>query len=268
MTVVVTGASGFLGRALVAELVRAGVSTIAVSRRGAVIPGATCMSVHDYGETPCPTGAALVHLAEEAVISTAAAQGEAHVAHVRERAGALAAMGFSRIVYASSAEVHRAGPDAGDPYVRGKRAAEAAIAEAGGVILRLANVYGPGMKPNTLISDILRQIPGEGPLYLRNTAPRRDLLWIDDAAAGLAAAALGRSIGLFDLGSGDTVAVIDIARMALAAAGEAARPVLSLNPPTADDDVFLEIAPMERHFGWRPQVPLAAGMARLVRGTV
>ena len=48
--------------------------------------------------------------------------------------------------------------------------------------MRLANVYGPGMAANNVMSDILGQVPGDGPLVVRDIAPVRDYLWIEDAA--------------------------------------------------------------------------------------
>ena len=265
-TVVVTGASGFVGRALVRALAARGSDVLAVSRRAIAAPGAAWVRIADYGETPCPAGATLVHLAEEATIPLAVARGEAHVAAVQATVAALAAKGFRRMVYSSSGQVYRAAADATDPYIRAKHAAEAIVLAAGGAVVRLANVYGPGMRNRTLIGDIMRQIPGQGPLVIRSAAPRRDFLWIEDAADGLAAIALGSAAGVFDLGSGEIVSAAEMARLALAAAGEADRPVVAeIADEAADDVVALDIGAVRECFGWRPRVGIGEGLARLVR---
>lgn len=266
--VVVTGASGFLGRAVVSSLVGRQMKAVAVSRHAVQIPGAEFIGVTDYRDTPCPPGASLIHLAEEAAISAAAGRGDAHVDEVRERVTALATKGFRRIVYASSGQVYRVSSEKVDPYVRGKRAAEMIVDKAGGVIARLANIYGPRINRNTLIGDILRQIPGEGPLRLRNTEPRRDFLWIADAAESLVAAGLGRATGCFDVGSGKTIAAGDVARLALAVAGQASRSVISCAPASEKeaDEIALDIAPMAASFNWHPRTSLQEGLSHLLTG--
>lgn len=262
----VTGASGFIGRALVRALAGRGASVVAVTRSDTTTPGAEWVRLADYRDTPCPDGATLVHLAEEANIPLAVARGDAHVADVRGCVGALAAKPFRRIVYSSSGQVYRAG-GATAPYIGAKRAAEEIVLRAGGAVVRLGNVYGPGMRHRTLIGDILRQIPGRGPVVIRSAAPRRDFLWIEDAAGGLAAIALGTAGGAFDLGSGESVSAREVARIALAAAGEAERAVVAeIEETEGEDDVRLDIAPTAAAFGWRPRVSLRDGLARLVKG--
>jgi nucleoside-diphosphate-sugar epimerase len=263
LSVVVTGASGFIGRALVRALARRGAAVVAVTRGDATVPGAVWTRVTDYRETPSPAGATLVHLAEQANISAANQRGPAHVADVCALTAALVAKGFRRIVYASSGQVYRSGSD---PYLAGKREAEKLVLAAGGAVVRLANVYGPGMPVRTLIGDIMRQIPGSGPLRLHNDAPRRDFLWIDDAAEGLMAIALGEKTGIFDLGTGISISAGDLARLALAAAGERERQVVSDVSVGGDDDVIsLDMTPVRTQFGWTPTVDAGEGLARLVK---
>ena len=236
---------------------------IAVTRGNVPAPDAVWIRVADYRDTPSTPGATLVHLAEQSNISLANQRGPAHVADVCAVASALIGKGFRRVVYASSAQVYHSGVD---PYLVGKRGAEKLVLAAGGAVVRLANVYGPGMQTQTLIGDIMRQIPGSGPLHLRDAAPRRDFLWIDDAGEGLATIALGDKAGVFDLGTGVSISAGDVARLALAAAGEQGRPVVSDVPTTADDDVIsLNMTPVRTQFGWTPKVDAGEGLARLLK---
>jgi len=265
LTVVVTGASGFVGRALVRALARSNASVVAVTRGATAGSDVAWTRVADYRDTPCPPDATLVHLAEQANIPAANQRGPAHVADVCAVAAALIAKGFRRVVYASSGQVYRSGVN---PYLVGKREAEKLVLAAGGAVVRLANLYGPGMSTQTLIGDIMRQIPGSGPLHLHNTAPRRDFLWIDDAAEGLAAIAMGGKTGIFDLGTGVLISAGDMARLALAAAGENTREVVSEIPAGGDDDVIsLDMAPVRREFGWIPRVDAGEGLARLLKAS-
>lgn len=266
LPIVVTGASGFVGRALVHALAGRQALVTAVSRRALTDVGARCVEVSDYSDTPRDPEAVLVHLAEESNISAANRSGEAHVHALRARVVLLAAKGFRHIVYTSSGQVYRARTGTANPYVAGKLAAEEVVLAAGGAVIRLANLYGPRMSSQTLIGDILRQIPGTGPLRIRDAAPRRDFLWIDDAVEGIAAITYGNASGVFDLGSGKSTSAGDVARLALAAAGEADRPVVAdVDTDSDSDTVVLDTEPIRNQFGWRPTVDLGEGLARLVK---
>ncbi|NWG75582.1 MAG: NAD(P)-dependent oxidoreductase, partial [Rubrivivax sp.] len=131
MRIIVTGGSGFLGRALVHELMRRRVDTVAVVRHHFDV-NLPQIVISDYILTP--PGDVLVHLAETRDISAAEAQGEAHIAQTTKTLQQLLCKGFKRIVYASSAVVygdnvsipHRPAesPVLSDTYVRVKVACE------------------------------------------------------------------------------------------------------------------------------------------------
>jgi UDP-glucose 4-epimerase len=274
MILVVTGASGFLGRALLADLSRRGAPVIAVSRRPApVLPGVETVRVADYAETP--RGDVLVHLAEPAALAAAEEAGAAHEKAMLGTLDRLLASGFRRVVYGSSAIVygdrlkHPRRPDEAPApaglYGRTKLAGERMVLAAGGVAVRLANLYGPGMAANNVLSDAMRQLGGAGPLPLRDTAPVRDFLWIGDAAAGLAAVALGEAAGLYNLGTGRGTSIGDLARLLLETAGKAGREIVATAPGGRPSTLVLDIAATEAAFGWRPQTSLASGLRMLLK---
>jgi UDP-glucose 4-epimerase len=273
---VVTGASGFIGRATVAALASRGLPVLAVSRRyvdlGKFIK---TVQVTSYADLAVPMPACvLLHLAEPRHVGEAAHED----ARLRaERHGALAALlakGWTHVVYASSAVVYGDGGSAprrvGEPiaphgaYAATKAANEQAVLAAGGTVARLANVYGPGMASNNVLSDILRQIPGQGPVMLRDLAPVRDYLWVDDAAAGLVALAAARRGGVVNLGTGIGTSVGDLAGRALACAGEAGRPVVASETAGRTSYLVLDISDTAAQAGWSPEVALDDGLRRLM----
>jgi nucleoside-diphosphate-sugar epimerase len=79
------------------------------------------------------------------------------------------------------------------------------------------------------------------------------------------AVALGSASGIFDLGSGSVISAGDLARLALAAAGEDRRPVRAERNSPGDDTVRLDIESLSTSFNWRPKVGIAEGIDRLVR---
>src|SRR5262249_40259884 len=78
--------------------------------------------------------------------------------------------------------------------------------------------------------------------------------WIDDAAEGLTAIALGDETGVFDLGTGVSISAGDVARLALAAAGEQGRPVVSdISAGGGGGIIALANAPRRARVGVAPE---------------
>lgn len=266
MRIVVTGASGFIGGALVDVLAQdEHAEAVAVARRPlSAPPGVECVRVRDYGQAP--GGDVLVHLAESPAVDAASDAPGANVLN------SLFDGRYGRAIYASTQLVYgdaTARPHLpseavvpSNPYTIRKRQREEQLLAFGGAVARLANVYGPGMTMGTVVSDILAQIPGTGPINVGNEDAVRDFVWVSDVAAGLAAMAHGTATGIFNLGTGLGTTVLDVARLALDRAGEPARHVqAAAHRPSA---IVVDIAATTAAFGWRPAVPLAAGLAKLI----
>jgi nucleoside-diphosphate-sugar epimerase len=275
LTVTITGATGFVGQALLdrlSQLQRAGaaVHLQPVARR--VAPGV--QQVDDYARSP--VGDVLVHLAEcndRREVESASALHEKQAASTLE---ALLAMGFRRTIYASSAALygdssdHPHGADdpvqASDAYVRIKRAGELAVLRrSGGVVARLVNLYGPGMPASNVLSRILQQVPGQGPVAVMDLAPVRDFLWIDDAADALARMIVGEACGAFNVGTGAGTSVGDLIRTALAIAGQPDRDILATAPSSRRSHLVVDPTATRLAFGWQPTMTLRDGLAALLK---
>jgi nucleoside-diphosphate-sugar epimerase len=278
-SVVVTGASGFIGSALVAELLERGISVYAVSRRRVLKTGSLKTAiVNKYDETPCPANSTIIHLAETSNSAAANTSGKQYVAEVKQQTSALLAKKFDRFIYVSSGTVYRKGAFlprlptsetlSENIYTEAKIAAEGLVRRAGGVIVRLSNIYGPPPKPGTVIADILNQIPGEGPLRIKDVASARDYLWIGDAAKGLNDIALGATAGVFNLGTGIETTAGDLAKIALAHAGQPERQVVaSINSePDSTDSIALDATSTTHMFGWKPTICVDEGISLLFEG--
>jgi UDP-glucose 4-epimerase len=259
VNVVVTGASGFLGSAVVTALRGAGVSVVPVSRR----PGPGITTVDDYSRSP--TADLLVHTAEEADRAKVNALGEPYAEGtartVRELAGRA-----GHLVYVSSGTVYGDQSDrafrtddpvhATDTYSRAKIRNEQIALEAGGAVVRPSNLCGPGMSPHNVLSDILRQVPGTGPLVVRDDTPVRDFLPVTEAALAVLAVLQLRVHGLFNVGSGVGVSIRELASLALRVAGQGEREIVATQRSTRRSMNVLDVTGTRERVGWAPRATL------------
>ncbi len=204
--VLVTGASGFIGRPMVAALLRAGYAVRAVTRRTVSFPNAVeTVTIPDLRNSidwaPILQGVdSIIHLAGRAHGPVANADYSdfdlINWIATQQLALAAKAAGISRFIYISSVRA-QTGASASDPvcehdeprptnyYGRSKLAAEMAIHVSGVsfTIFRPVVIYGPNPKGNMRTLVRLAQLPL--PLPIASFAGRRSLLGIDNLISAI-----------------------------------------------------------------------------------
>ena len=265
MRVLVTGANGFVGRALSRELLRRGRRVRAAVRSGAGPPdgcpdGCEARIVGDLGpDTDWSAAlegvdavahlAARVHVMRERAADPLAAFRRTNVEGTLRLARSAAAAGVKKFVFLSSVkalgEATPAGPftdsspaDPRDPYGVSKREAETGLSElaagsgmAGSgmkvAILRPPLVYGPGVKGNFL--SLLRLIERGVPLPLAGLRNRRSLLYLGNLvdAIDLCLSHDGAAGRTFLIRDGEDLSSAELVRRLAAALGRRA-PLFSL----------------------------------------
>jgi UDP-glucose 4-epimerase len=272
MKVVVTGASGFLGRSVFRRLSSTAGTIVPVSRRA--LPG--IVQVADYADAP--EGDVLIHLAEAADRGAAERAGAVYEQEALARLSALLKKRYQHVIYASSAvlygdQAHTARHPrdevfVSDAYSRVKHRAELAVLDAaGGIVVRLSNLFGPGMSAENVMSTILEQVTSPGPVRVRDTGPVRDFLWSDDAADALVKMAGRTSTGIFNVGSGVGRSVGDVASLALRMSGQPDRLVVATHPSERNSHLVLDISDTVSTWQWSPATGLEEGMRRLLSAT-
>jgi nucleoside-diphosphate-sugar epimerase len=205
--ILVTGASGFVGRAVIAALAKAGHTVRAAVRRSTPdFPGSIELVQHgDLAEpvdwSPLLTGVdVIIHLAGIAHIGPRVGNTQydrVNYLATAQLAKAAAQVGVSRFIFISSiraqsgpaadhALTERDPPAPADAYGRSKLAAEQAIRDAGlsFTILRPVLIYGAGVKGN--LAMLARAAATPLPLPVKNFVNRRSLLGIDNLISALA----------------------------------------------------------------------------------
>ena len=268
--IVVTGASGFLGQVLGRLLLEKKIPHILVSRR--VIPGGH--QVSDYTETP--VGAVLVHLAEDSHIARVNDQGVNYEMRALQTLNELIKKGYKKIIYASSGALygdltsvpHSVGDEVvtNTTYLRVKRGAEKLVLENNqNVVVRLGNIYGPGMSQENVISTIFEQLRDHGEIRVRDDRPRRDFLWVEDAAEAIVKFALSSFSGVFNLGSGIGFSVRDVAQMASEIVGRNSPQIIAYEPAQRESNLILDISQTSAETGWSPKTSLREGLERMLK---
>jgi nucleoside-diphosphate-sugar epimerase len=212
MRIAVTGASGFIGRALCARLSRDGHAVRALVRAPMRDLGDEQTVVGDLARFRDWSGAldgvqAVVHLAGYAHgRGDDAALRAVNVAATRAAAEAASAGGV-HLLFASSVKVHGETSNAplregsplapGERYARSKLEAENALRAVAGLrltVLRPPLVYGPGAKANFL--SLLRAVARGMPLPLASIDNRRSLLYVGNLVDAIARClGDGRAVG-------------------------------------------------------------------------
>jgi nucleoside-diphosphate-sugar epimerase len=125
--------------------------------------------------------------------------------------------------------------------------------------------YGVGEHPGRLCSSLIQKLRRGEKLVLKTPDSRKDYIYIEDLAAAILTTVERHFTGTINWGTGHGVSVREIADIAATMLG---RPelVVSQNPPAADPFPFVVAdATRLKHLGWRTQVDLGNGLARLIK---
>jgi nucleoside-diphosphate-sugar epimerase len=213
-SIVVSGANGFVGRAVSSALVESGDEVIGLVRRPQVVARGVREWVLDadgfegVGErwpSDCRCDAVIhlaarVHLMNDTAVDSLAAYRETNVAGTLRLAKASRAAGARRFVFVSSIKAigdsdpgrplrESDEPAPTDPYGWSKLEAERALLAYGResgqevVIVRPPLVYGPGVRANFL--QLMQAIAAGIPLPLGRISARRSLVFVDNLAHAL-----------------------------------------------------------------------------------
>jgi nucleoside-diphosphate-sugar epimerase len=273
--VLVTGASGFVGRHCLGRLVNADFEVHAVAR---TLPpaGRERIAWHvanllDAGEARELVRAVkpthLLHLAWIATprVFWSSLENAEWVGATAILAAAFGANGGVRFVGAGSC----AERDADTPYGRAKLAAGRALialADLGGFAAAWARIfyaYGPGEPAGKVIPTVLNGLRRGVPVPCSAGTQIRDYVHVEDVADGLIALLHGKARGTFDIGTGEGVALRDVLSKLAVSMGK--RELLRLGElpePAGGRPLIADIAPLRDAVDWRPRIGLDEGLAR------
>jgi nucleoside-diphosphate-sugar epimerase len=275
--VMVTGASGFIGRHLTIQLESIGKTVVRVSRTAGIDLTRDDLPLNDVGH--------IFHAAARTGVVEAwkdplgyldvNTSGTARVLEqCRDHGCGMTFIGGYVYGIPQRLPIHESDRiDANNPYALSKYLAEQVCAfyahnyGVSVVALRMFNVYGPGQSDDFLIPLVVRQIldPHVSEIEVMDLAPSRDYVYISDAVEGILLSTRAPQGSAFNLGSGRAYSVEEIIRRASTAAG--------IHKPYRDrgdrrrneiDRTVADISSLHDAVGWSPRISIDKGLRAVV----
>ena len=151
-------------------------------------------------------------------------------------------------------------------YSKSKFDCEKLVLQAGGVVARLSNIYGPGMSKKNIISDILKQIKvkGIGSINIIDGSPVRDMIHISDVTSCLLSMTKIQKKGIYNVATGTSISMKDLALMILKVANFEEYKLVELKHNKTTSCISLDISNTKKTFAWSPSISLQDGLKELV----
>ena len=300
MKVLLTGATGYLGSEILAELVKQdGAFTVAWGRspeRLEALRRRFCADSSSARLEACDlSDAAILSVRPDVIVHAAALRPPGHSPAEMHRVNAEATRwiarlaersGCQRLCYVSSQSVYGS---LGAPWTEmsplrpetayaksklmGEReASRANIASV--VILRMSRLYGvtPFVRWSEVLGQFAKAVVEARPLTIHGTGEQRfDLVHVRDAATAVAQVAvhpLLKGVHTFNLGGGESVCVNRLGEILSRLASELGLPPVTIQRTLANRESLrhleLDIARIRRELGWGPAIAIEEGMREYV----
>jgi len=275
--ILVTGASGFIGRHLVAAFGEAGLDVLRADRRAGDVAEESTWSAY-------AAASVVVHLAGKTSVPDSWADAAAFMK--TNLVGTVGALTYckrhhARLVFLSSymygdppvLPIPETAPIvANNPYALSKKLAEDTCrfyAERCGVevvILRLFNVYGPGQADAFVIPYIVRQVREGQAIRVKDLEPRRDYVFVADVVdAIMKAVESPQRFTVLNIGSGVSHSVAEVIQTIQDANGTNL-PVYSAGERRNEEimNTVADISAARQQLDWAPRWTLADGVRRML----
>jgi UDP-glucose 4-epimerase len=277
--VVITGASGFIGSNLLSHTkFYPDFKLIPVSRKK--LPN--YVFVENYKSSP--KSDILIYLSEDSNSNIISKDTDHYLNNNKNTLSELLQKNYSKLIYVSSAAIY------GDQnnfsnniktnvindslYTNLKFQSEKIVLEhPNGIVVRLSNVYGPGMSKKNVISTIIDQSPGDGDLLIKSSSPIRDFVWVTDVVDGimklanLSADQITRH-KLFNIGTDVGSSIADSAKIALEVAKQDHRQITPTESSRNFSKIVVDYSCINSQTGWQPKVDILSGLTNLIMNKI
>jgi len=222
------------------------------------------------------TTTSLLYLAENNEISKADKISSNYIENNVRRLKFIISNTRSKLIYASSVAIYgdlseiphspSEKLNINNTYAKSKFECEKLVLQAGGVVARLSNIYGPGMSKKNIISDILKQIKVKGidSINIIDGSPIRDMIHISDVTSCLLSMTKIQKEGIYNIATGTSTSMKDLALMILKVANFEEYKLVELKHNKTTSCISLDISNTKKTFAWSPSISLQDGLKELV----
>lgn len=276
--VLVTGASGFIGKSLIAELKFRQYKTIAVSRSDGDISRKSTWTHFDRADV-------LIHLAASTFVPDSWETPDCFIQ--TNLNGTVCALDYCRqhntkLVFLSSylygipkkLPVSESAPlIASNPYALSKKLTEEVCkfyADFYGVkiiIFRPFNVYGSGQSEKFLIPFVIRQVCAGTDIFVKDIEPKRDYIYIDDLVDAIIKGVDSRlNFSIFNIGTGVSYSVTELINIIQKIKGTSLNVHADGERRTGEVmDTQSDNTKIFENLGWQPKYSLKAGLKKMLK---
>jgi UDP-glucose 4-epimerase len=282
-SVLVTGASGFIGLNIIRVLSELGAEILVIDRiqPSDMIPGVKIEWADLRHLNKTYEADYLIHLA--AITNAGYAENyplDTYEVNVLGTVNLLNHVKINRrVLFPSTALIYRASTtpineasesDASSTYAQSKMMGEQVIrhlCDRMGVaytIVRFFNIYGPGQLSMYVVPQVLRQIIQDHRIVIRNGTITRDLLFVNDCIDAVLKLAVTPAAenNLFNIGSGEQYSITQVAQAAVEISGDPGVEIEDLEEyieysPTA---IVADIHKVQSTIDWGPWTSLQDGL--------
>jgi nucleoside-diphosphate-sugar epimerase len=168
-------------------------------------------------------------------------------------------------------EVHRVKPN--NPYAHSKFLAEdlcrfySDFHKVKVIIARPFNVYGKGQKGNFLIPLIIDQVLHKKAIKVKDLNPKRDYIYVDDLVRGLISTIHSNDkFSIFNFGSGGELSVYEIIQIIQNVAGTN-KQIFSEDKERKNEvmSIVADIKKTEKHLNWMPIYSFKDGIEEILK---
>lgn len=290
--VLITGASGFIGRHLYTHLTEQGQDCVGISRTGMASLGILAIDLRDAEAIRRIVNEVrpdvIFHLA--AVVDSTRDYGTAVQCLESNTSGTLNLLSACehlrgvRVVLASTEEVYgmnrspfreRQMPRPPSSYAISKLAAEhlciyhATRHDSSAVVLRIGTTYGPGQSKVRFIPQLVLAALRGDELKLNSGSKRRDYVFIDDVVRALVLARkveLRRRTMTVNIGGGQAITLTEFANLIIHSANSVSAIRYGAIPERHDEALewLMDLSRARRLLGWQPETDIESGVEALV----
>ncbi len=290
MRVLITGISGFLGRHLAPKLLARGHEVFGIrldqgeALEGVVERQVDILNVPDLNSAVADFAPeVVVHLAGLSHVGRSWSQMPQYFAvNILGVENVLAAAPGAKVIFASSSEVYGSvplkeqpipesrRPAPRNPYGLTKAASERLVLAAGGVVVRMFNLIGPGQESIFALPGFAAQLAGQAGedssvIKVGNLEAKRDFVHVSDGADAYAFLVERGELGeIYNLGSGRPVSIREALEQLIAIAGQTVSiEIESERLRPIDIPLLCADASKLEELGWRPQLGMTRALEEL-----